>query len=369
MSSIKIKRLILPAFRDLPGGFVPFETIDRVAARLSIPVGQVAKLDANENVYGPSPAAVASLAKCGDWNLYPDASQEDARSALASYVGVDAKHILLFNGGDELIGMLCHLLVSPGDNIVESAPSFEMYGWYAHAYGAALRSTPRQEAADYAISLAAIRAATDKRTKLLLLCNPNNPTGTFTPVADILTLLDSGVVVMVDEAYVEFGGETAAPLVNRYENLVVLRTMSKWAGLAGLRVGYAVASAAIVEQLWKVKDPFNVNTAGQMATIASIQDSDFLMDNVRKIVLERNRLYSSLSQFPILRVYPSQANFLLCRVLQGSASDLRAHLERAGIVVRLFDKPALPNAIRITVGTPLHTDRIISAVAQWQPRP
>ena len=366
MSSIQ--RLILPAFRDLPGGFVPFETIERVAARLGIPVDQVAKLDANENVYGPSPAAVASLAQFDAWNLYPDASQQDARNALAQHVGMDARHILLFNGGDELIGMLCHLFVSPGDNIVECAPSFEMYGWYARSYGAAMRSAPRLEDTDYAISPAAIRAATDQHTKMLLVCNPNNPTGTFTPVADILALLDSGAIVMVDEAYVEFGGETVAPLVTQYDNLVVLRTMSKWAGLAGLRVGYAVASAAIVEQLWKVKDPFNVNAAGQMATIASVHDSTYLMDNVRKIVSERQRLYHALGQFPFLRVYPSRASFLLCRMLQGSAHALRAHLERAGILVRLFDKPALPNAIRITVGTPLHTDRIVSALAQWQPQ-
>jgi histidinol-phosphate aminotransferase len=361
-----IQELIRPAFRGLPAGLVPFETIDRVAARLGLPVSHLAKLDANENVYGPSPAAVASLAHHDAWNLYPDASQQDARNALAQYVGVDPRHILLFNGGDELIGMLCHLFVSPGDNIVECAPSFEMYGWYARSYGADLRSAPRQVQSDYAISLAGIREVTDDHTKVLLLCNPNNPTGTFTPLVEILSLLDSGFIVMVDEAYVEFCGETVAPLVTRYENLVVLRTMSKWAGLAGLRVGYAVASASIVEQLWKVKDPFNVNAAGQMATIASVQDSAYLLDNVRRIVVERERLFAALGQFPFLHVYPSRANFLLCRVVHGLAQALRAHLERAGILVRLFDKPTLPNAIRVTVGTPSHTDRIVAALAQWQ---
>jgi histidinol-phosphate aminotransferase len=362
------QQLVRPAFRDLPGGFVPFDTVDRVAARLGIPVDRVAKLDANENVYGPSPAAVAAIAQCRAWNLYPDASQQEARSALAEYAGVHEKHILLFNGGDELIGTLCHLLLSPGENIVECAPSFEMYGWYARSYDATLRSAPRQEDRDYAISLAAIRAATDEQTKMVLLCNPNNPTGTFTPVEELLAMLDSGVIVMVDEAYVEFCGETVAPLVTSYDNLVVLRTMSKWAGLAGLRVGYAVASTAIAEQLWKVKDPFNVNSAGQMATVASVRDSAHLLDNVRKIVSERERLFGALAQFPFLRVYPSRANFLLCRVRQGSAHTLRAHLERAGILVRFFDKPTLPNAIRITVGTPEHTDRIVAALAQWQPQ-
>ena len=257
----------------------------------------------------------------------------------------------------------------PGDNIVECAPSFEMYGWYARSYGATLRSAPRDEESNYAISPAAILAAADAHTKMILLCNPNNPTGTLTPAADIRALLDSGAIVMVDEAYVEFCGETVAPLVTRYENLVVLRTMSKWAGLAGLRVGYAMASAAITEQLWKVKDPFNVNAAGQIATVASVSDSAYLLDNVRKVIVERQRLFESLGRFPFLRVYPSRANFLLCRVLQGSAQDLRAHLERAGILVRLFDKPALPNAIRITVGTPAHTDRIVAALLAWQPQP
>ncbi len=364
----RIQHLVNPAFRDVPDGFVPFETVDRVAARLGIPVHQVAKLDANENVYGPSPAAVAAIAGHADWNLYPDASQQQARAALAGYTGVDEKHILLFNGGDELIGMLCHLFVAPGDNIVECSPSFEMYGWYARSYGTSLRTALRDEKSDYAISLSTILAAVDARTKMILLCNPNNPTGTLTPAAEIRALLDSDAVVMVDEAYVEFCGETVAPLVARHQNLVVLRTMSKWAGLAGLRVGYAIASEAIIEQLWKVKDPFNVNAAAQIATVASVGDSAYLLANVAKITAERQRMFQSLGRFPFLRVYPSRANFILCHVRQGSAQALRAHLERAGILVRLFDKPTLPNAIRITVGTPAHTDRIVVALSEWQPQ-
>lgn len=362
-----IAELIQPVFRDAPGGFVPFETLERTAVRLGLSVDQLVKLDANENVYGPSPQALQALASYREWNLYPDASQMDARQALARYVGVDESHIILTNGGDELIGMLCHLFLSPGDNIVECSPSFEMYGWYARAFQAELRAAPRDESNDYAITVGTVAAHLDARTKLILICNPNNPTGSFMPLEQVLSLLRQDCVVMVDEAYYEFCGETVASQVTRYDNLVVLRTMSKWAGLAGLRVGYAVASRAIADQLWKLKDPFNVNLAGQIATVASVSDAAYLLANVRKIVEERDRLYQALRRFPFLRVYPSRGNFILCRVLVGSARALRSDLERAGILVRLFDKPALRNALRFTVGRPEHTDRIAAALERYCP--
>jgi histidinol-phosphate aminotransferase len=364
MSSIE--RLLQLAFREVPGGFVPFETLERVAARLGLPVNLLAKLDANENVYGPSPRAVAAV-KRGQWNLYPDASQTAARQALARYLGVGPENILLFNGGDELIGALCHLFVSPDDNIVEFSPSFDMYRWYARSFRAQVRDVARDESNGYAISVAGAQAAVDDRTKMILLCNPNNPTGTLTPTKDARALLDLGPVVLVDEAYGEFAGESVIPLIDRHDNLVVLRTMSKWAGLAGLRSGYAVGSPAMIDQLWKVKDPFNVNLAAQIATLASVDDAAYLLGNVQRIVAERQRLYEALRAFPFLAAYPSQANFVLARVLTGSAAELRTHLEAAGLLVRLFDKPSLLNALRFTVGKPEHTDRIAAALAAWRP--
>lgn len=362
-----IARLVNPAFAAIPGGFVPFDAVEQVSARVGIPVEQIAKLDANENVYGPSPAAVRALACFSAWNQYPDAGQVDARQALACYAGVDESHILLTNGGDELLGMLCHLFLTPGDNAVECSPSFEMYGWYARSFQATLKAAPRREADDYAITAAEVLAACDERTKLILLCSPNNPTGTVMPETEILRLLDGDRIVLVDEAYYEFCGETMAEHLGRYDNLLILRTMSKWAGLAGLRVGYCLASRAIADQLWKLKDPFNVNLAGQIATVASVADAPYLLSNVAKIVAERTRLMSVLCATPFLKTYPSRGNFVLCRVLEGSAGDLRDHLERAGILVRFFDKPSLPNALRFTVGRPEHTNRIAAALRRYAP--
>jgi len=281
-------------------------------------------------------------------------------------VGVDERHILLTNGGDELIALLCQVFLSPGDNVVELAPSFEVYSWDVRLCDGEIRTVLRDQDNDYAVDPQAIRAAIDGRTKMLIICNPNNPTGTFMPVEEIVSLLDTGVVVFVDEAYYEFCGQTVAPLVTKHDNLIVLRTMSKWAGLAGLRAGYAVASPAILEHLWKVKLLFNVNLAAQIATIASLEDLPYLMANVQKIIAERERLYQALQRFPFLRVYPSKTNFILCRVLQGNARELRSHLERQGILVRHFDKPHLPNALRITVGKPEHTDRLVAALEQWR---
>jgi len=361
-----VNRLVRPNIRCLPGGENPFETPERTSKRLGIPVNHIVKLDANENVYGPSPKAVAAVAAWDGWHLYPDAIQLEARKALGRYVGVDERHILLTNGGDELIALLCQVFLSPGDNVVELAPSFEVYSWDVRLCDGEIRTVLRDQDNDYAVDPQAIRAAIDGRTKMLIICNPNNPTGTFMPVEEIVSLLDTGVVVFVDEAYYEFCGQTVAPLVTKHDNLIVLRTMSKWAGLAGLRAGYAVASPAILEHLWKVKLLFNVNLAAQIATIASLEDLPYLMANVQKIIAERERLYQALQRFPFLRVYPSKTNFILCRVLQGNARELRSHLERQGILVRHFDKPHLPNALRITVGKPEHTDRLVAALEQWR---
>lgn len=362
-----IDHLVLPSVRELPGALLPFDSVERLAARLSLPHESICKLDANENPYGPSPKVAAALSGHAHWHLYPDAGQAEARQALAEYCGVDQSLIMLTNGGDELIGLLCQLLLAPRDSVVECSPTFEMYGWYVRRFQGGSRSAWRQPEQDYAISPQAVLSQVDGRTKLIILCNPNNPTGTLMPAEDVVSLLASGVIVLVDEAYYEFSGLTVAPLVAKYDNLIVLRTMSKWAALAGLRVGYAVGSAAIMEQLWKLKAPFNVSRAGQIATIASLADAPYLLANVDKLVAERQRLLQQLRQVPYLRPFPSAGNFILARVLSGDARQLRSELERQGILVRHFDKPGLPNALRFTVGTPEHSARLVAALRALAP--
>jgi histidinol-phosphate aminotransferase len=201
---------------------------------------------------------------------------------------------------------------------------------------------------------------------LLFLCSPNNPDGGLLPAADLERLLRLPLLVVVDEAYIEFArpGASYIDWVANHPNLVVLRTFSKWAGLGGLRVGYGVFPPAIIEQLWKIKQPYNVNVAGSRAAIASLADREYLLGNVARLVAERERLYTGLARFDFLQpVRGSQSNFILCRVLGRDARQLKLALEQQGVLVRHFAKPGVDNSIRISVGRPADTDALLAALA------
>ncbi len=220
---------------------------------------------------------------------------------------------------------------------------------------------------DFSVSIPKVKAAISPRTKLICIANPNNPTGNAMPREDILSLLATGLPVLVDEAYYEFYGESVARLVPRYDNLLVLRTFSKWAGLAGLRIGYGLFPPVLADYLLRTKIPYNVNVAALAAAEASFKDLDYLMKTVRAIVAERARLFDKLKEIEWLRPYPSQANFVLCAVLKGKAKELHGSLEERGILVRYFDQPLLRDFVRVSVGKPEHTDALIRALQEYRP--
>ena len=194
-----------------------------------------------------------------------------------------------------------------------------------------------------------IGAITD-RTKLIFLATPNNPTGNVTPREEILSLIKTGLPVVIDEAYYEFSGETVMPLTNEYKNLMVLRSFSKWAGLAGLRVGYGVFPSRIAAAMMAIKIPHNVSIAAEIAVKESLEDIDYLQGRVKALIAERTRLFSELQSIKWLKAYPSKANFIFCAVLRGSAGDLHQQLQKKGVLVRYFDNPLLKNSIRISIG-------------------
>ena len=199
---------------------------------------------------------------------------------------------------------------------------------------------------------------------MIFIANPNNPTGTVIPRQDMLELIDTGLPVLVDEAYYEFCGEMVVPLVSQYKNLMVLRTFSKWAGLAGLRVGYGLFPPKIADYLLRIKMPYSVNVAALVAVEESLKDIDYLMGRVRAIVAERERLFDELTKLKFLKPLPSKANFILCSVLNGKARELQQGLQNRGILVRYFDQPLLRNYIRISVGKPEHTDALVKALKE-----
>jgi histidinol-phosphate aminotransferase len=331
----------------------------RLARRLGIPVDEVVKLDANENPYGTSPRLAEALATLGA-HWYPDPDQEAMRAALSDYVGVGPEHLLLGNGADELIDLLMRAYLDPGDELLTFTPTFGMYAFNAQQYAARFVAVERDAAFD--VPLEAALAAIGPRTRLIFLTAPNNPTGNQVSEAVVEALLDTGRLLVLDEAYAEFAGRSLVQWVPRRDNLVILRTFSKWAGLAGLRVGYGVLPPGVARELWKIKPPFNVNVAAELAVQVALEDRALLLGNVGKLVAERERLYHGLAEVPYLRPYPSLGNYLLCDVLGRDALALRTALADRGILVRHYRTPRLASSLRISVGRPRDSERLLAAL-------
>jgi histidinol-phosphate aminotransferase len=339
-----------------------------LAKRLGRPVESIIKLDANENPYGASPLVQEMLSTYTGYSVYPDADQRAARDALAAYAGVPADSLILGNGADELIDLLMRAYLDPGDELIDFPPSFAMYAFNAQLQDARVVSVRRDDRFGIDVD-AALRAITP-RTKLILLTSPNNPTGTVMPTADVRRILETGYLVVLDEAYYEFanadgqGFETMIGEVASHPNLVVLRTFSKWAGLAGLRIGYGVFPNEVSQHLWKLKPPFNVNVAALVAMRAALEDKAHLLATVDKIVAERNRLLVELPKTGLLRPYPTRSNFMLCEIDGMDGRTLTDRLANEGILVRYYNTPRLKNCVRISVGRPEQNDIVLATLTK-----
>jgi histidinol-phosphate aminotransferase len=338
------------------------EDAAQLARRLGLPIDRIVKLDANENPYGPSPRVKAALHEFNGYHLYPDAEQREVRDWIGDYIGLPPEYVMAGNGADELIDLLMRAYLDPGDELVDFPPSFGMYSFNAHQYDARVTKVERDDRFEIDPALAA--AAISPKTKIVMLTSPNNPTGNRLPMETVRDLLGTGRLIVVDEAYAEFSTGSFVEWVPGHDNLVVLRTFSKWAGLAGLRIGYILLPPAVSRHLWKLKPPFNINQAAIVAVRESLLDREYLMGNCRKIVAERERLFTELSEISWLTPYPSEANFVLCDVLDRDAFELRGTLEERGILVRHYNTPRLNNCIRVTVGTPEQDDALLTELRQ-----
>ncbi len=345
--------------------YTPTASLEVFAAQLERPVSALIKLDANENPYGPSPRARAALAALDTTHIYPDPEARALRALLSEYAGVDAAHILAGAGADELIALISQLFLAPGDAVVNAPPTFGMYAFDTPLAHGRVLDVPRRE--DFSLDVPAIEAAArDSGAKLLFICSPNNPDGSVIPPETVERLLALPLVVVLDEAYIEFSGaESLARRVPHTPNLIVLRTFSKWAGLAGLRVGYGIFPAEIIAHLWKIKQPYNVNVAADAAARASLADLPALRANVERLIAARERLERELATLPYLRPFPSRANFVLCRVIGLDAAELRRRLAHDyGILVRHYSALLLRDCIRISAGTPEQIDALLRALRE-----
>ena len=345
---------------------VPFEVLSEQLGR---DPAEIIKLDANENPYGPSPRALEALAELQYAHIYPDPESNRLREALAAYTGVPKTNLLAGLGADELIDLIQRLFLRPGDAIIDLPPTFGMYGFDAALNGAGVVTVTRRD--DFSIDIEAVEraiadlAAAGRRAPLLFATSPNNPDGSVIDDATLERLLALPLVVVLDEAYIEFHGVTHSRMtwVLEHANLIVLRTFSKLAGLAGLRVGYGAFSSTLMPHFWKIKQPYNVPVSASAAAIAALSDVEGLHANVARLTAERDRMSEALSELGWLQPYPSRSNFVLCRVHGRDARELRETLARKhGILIRYFNKPGLRDCIRISVGKPEQTDALLTAL-------
>ncbi len=352
-----IKKLIRAELLAMKG-YTPIEPVEVLEEQLD---RKVVKLDGNENPYGCSPRVYQALAAYPYYHIYPDPQQRKLGEALEKYTGISRHHIVCGSGSDELIDLILRLFLEPGDRVINCPPTFGMYPFCTDICGGRVIDVPRKE--DFALDIPGIKKALDKKTKVIFIASPNNPTGNVAGEQELLELVDTGRVVVVDEAYFEFSGTTVAGLVASYPNLAVLRTFSKWAGLAGLRVGYGIFPGEIAGYLREIKQPYNINVAAQVAVLASLGDIDYLRGNIKKIVAERDRLSSRLGEFGGLTLYPSRANFVLCSLCrEAPAREIWQELRKKGIFVRYFDAPRLKDCLRISAGKPGDSDALVEAL-------
>ncbi len=352
--------LMLPHIRKL-NTYSGVDPTDVMAERAGIPPDQVIRLNGNENPYGPSPKVLEALGSFQNYNHYPDPDQRRLREILSDYLDVPTDHIVAGNGSDELIDLLLRIFVGVGDNIIIPSPTFGMYAFSSEICGGEAVSVPRDE--NFEIDVEAIKLAITPKSKACFFASPNNPTGNIATESQIRSILDIGIIVVVDETYYEFCGHTVLPLLQDYPNLVVLRTFSKWAGLAGLRVGLGVMDPVIAQTIMSMKPPYNVNLAAEIALIASLEDRLTLTQRIKAIVEERDRMMGLLQEVPGVKPWPSQANFILCGLPQGRGQEIFEGMCRRGIFPRYFNSSTLKDYMRISVGLPEETDRVVAALA------
>jgi histidinol-phosphate aminotransferase len=324
------------------------------------------KINQNENPWDLPEAVkrrVLDKALVRPWARYPDFDPHELTEALARFAGWRADGTLAGNGSNELIEALLMVTVGPGTRVVIPEPTFTLYALLTEILGGEAVRVPLTEKLRYD-TRALVEARRQSGAAVTIVCSPNNPTGTVLSRHDLERLLGAGDgIVALDEAYHEFAGETAVPLLEQHPNLVVLRTFSKAKALAGLRVGYLLASPELVREVNKARLPYNLNFFTQTAALAALEERDALDEMVGRIVEERERLIAALGNMPGVRAWPSKANFILLELLEVSPRVVFEALYRRGVLVRdVSSYPMLSRCLRVSVGTPDENETFLHAL-------
>ncbi|MEM2181463.1 MAG: histidinol-phosphate transaminase [Nitrososphaerota archaeon] len=354
-------------YRDMLNSFVPYEwepSTMEIASRIGLDPKKIIRLDTNTSPIPP----VKLLSKIGkrihkiQINQYPDTSYSALREAISDYTDISMDSIIPTNGADEALDIICKIFLENGYEAIASTPTYSYFRIAVELQGGRYVGIIRN--ADYSDNIEAILSRINNQTRLIFLCSPNNPTGNLTPIEDIEKICkETDAAVVVDEAYYEFSGKTAASLIEKYDNLIIVRTMSKAFSLAGARIGYILASGKTVRLLNKARPPNSLGVINIELAILALKKRKYMYDLTRLINSEKEKLFRKLSKIDGMIVYPSEANFLLIKFIDPPADKVYEHLLKEGIVVRnLSTIPATKDCLRITIGTKKQNQRLLNAL-------
>ena len=325
-------------------------------------IANLVKLNTNENPYGPSPKVIEAIQKeLGDnLRLYPDPASVKLRQTIAEYYGLKIEQVFVGNGSDEVLAHLFNALLKHDKPILFPDISYSFYPVYCGLYGIEYKTIPLAD--DFSLNVKDYSEANGG----IIFPNPNAPTGQLVSLADIEWLLQHNTdsVVVIDEAYIDFGGESAAVLVDRYPNLLVTQTLSKSRSLAGLRVGLAMGHVDLIEALVRVKDSFNSYPMDRLAlvgAVAAFEDDAYFQSTCRKVIESREKLTAEMQRLEF-EVQPSSANFIFARHPQRDAGELALALRERGVIVRHFKQARIDQHLRITIGTPEQNGVLLAAL-------
>ena len=351
-------------------GYAPVVPLAERARIAGLEPEDCLKLDANENPYGMHAqvreALRQALADPNFGSTYPDPNQSELRAALSRYTGLDASMIIAGAGADELLDLALRALLPPGGSVITCSPSFGMYPFLADVNDLSLIDVPRDDG--FELRPEALLQAVDQAAPetIVVLTSPNNPSGDLVSQPLLKELLTAGATVMLDEAYIEFAGldASAQDMLAEFPRLIIMRTFSKWAGVAGLRLGYALASPGLVTDLIKIKQPYNVNQAAEIAGIAAIDSASEIGAQIDAIRDTRDSLIEALDEIEGLEPLPSSANFILVKIDSafGTGRELHDRLASVGVFTRTYSDPLLANYLRISVPRADQFDTLIQRI-------
>ena len=324
---------------DEMDSYVPGRSQEEIAQEFNLKKEDIIKLGSNENPWGPSPKAMKAIGdEIKSINRYPESQLKELVGEVAKYSDVDDSQVIIGgDGADEIIDVLAKTFIDDGDEFIVPLPSYMYYEYLLKQYGAhpvyASWDLEKNE-----LDVDSIFDALSDKTKMIFLCSPNNPTGTLIP-KDVLSDIASrnpNVLVVVDEAYFEYSEVTNKDLINEFDNIFIIRTMSKVLGLAGMRIGYGLACSEIIEYVHRIKPVFSLTRLSFVAALNTFRDTDYIVQSIQKGIESRQYLYDELSKIDSINVFPSKSNFMLIDVRNTgfTASELALELMKRGIIVR-----------------------------------